>query len=148
VDRIRKHPLMRALRVDKLTYAALEATLAEYAAGRAERTVPVRRMLTLDADAIRTRAQLLIAEISGAGWRAELLDGVSAVGGGSAPGVALPTWLVALSHDTLTADAIEARLRAARPAVIARIEHDRVLLDLRTVLADQDVPLVRAIVGG
>jgi len=148
VDRIRSHPLMRALRVDKLTYAALEATLAEYAAGRADQTVPVRRMLTLTAADIRARAERLAAAVAGvSGWRADLVNGASAVGGGSAPGVELPTCLVALAHATLSADAIEQRLRAADPPVIARIERDRVLLDLRTVAPDEDAPLARAIVG-
>ena len=146
VDRIRSHPLMRALRVDKLTYASLEATLAEYAAGRADATVPVRRMLALTSDQIRARAQSLAARIDGTnGCRAELTAGASAVGGGSAPGVELPTCLVALSHETLTADTIEARLRAADPPVVARVERDRVVLDLRTVLPHEDEMLARAI---
>jgi L-seryl-tRNA(Ser) seleniumtransferase len=148
VDQIRRHPLMRALRVDRLTYAALEATLADYAAGRAERTVPVRRMLTLTADAIRTRAARVAARVNAApAWRAALVDSTSAVGGGSAPGFALPTCAIALTHDTLSADAIEQRLRAARPPVIARIESDRVLLDLRTVAPDEDDRLADAILG-
>jgi L-seryl-tRNA(Ser) seleniumtransferase len=146
VDRIRTHPLMRALRVDKLTYAALEATLDEYLAGRAETTVPVRRMLTLTADAIRGRAARLAAVINAAqGWCAELVDIDSAVGGGSAPGVSLPSCAIGLTHDALSADAIEQRLRRARPPVVARIERDRVLLDLRTVLPDEDDRLARAV---
>ena len=146
IDRIRTHPLMRALRVDKLTYAALEATLAEYAAGRADESVPVRRMLTTSADDIRARAARVAAQINGAGaWHATLADSTSAVGGGSAPGVALPTTVVALTHDAHSADEIERRLRAADPPVIARIEADRVLLDLRTVLPEDDDRLARAI---
>src|SRR5213075_3012976 len=74
IERIRKHPLMRALRVDKMTYAALEATLTEYAAGRAAKTVPVQRMLTLSAGDIRTRAEVAASAIDAlGGWRAELL---------------------------------------------------------------------------
>jgi L-seryl-tRNA(Ser) seleniumtransferase len=146
VDRIRAHPLMRALRVDKLTYAALEATLAEYAAGRAATTVPVRRMLAWTAAEIRRRAERVAAHIGAAGrWRADLTDGVSAIGGGSAPSVDLPTCLIALSHDTMTADAIERWLRAAQPPIVARIERDRVLLDLRTVDPDDDDRLSRTI---
>src|SRR6185295_6229729 len=124
--RIRSHPLMRALRVDKMTYAALEATLAEYAAGRAASTVPVRRMLMLSADDIRARAETLAAALAGAGaWRARLVAGASAIGGGSAPGVELPTWLVAIAKEGLTPDALEERLRRLTPPVIARIERDR-----------------------
>ena len=142
VDRIRTHPLMRALRVDKMTYAALEATLAEYAAGRAAATVPVRRMLTMTADEIRTRAEALAAAINRvAGWHAELVAGSSAIGGGSAPGVELPTWLVSIAEDGVTPDALEERLRRLTPPVIARIERDQLLLDLRTVLPEQDRPL-------
>ena len=142
VERIRKHPLMRALRVDKMTYAALEATLTEYAAGRAATTVPVQRMLTMTADEVRARAETLAAAIGTlTGWRAELVAGASAIGGGSAPGVELPTWLVAIANDDLSPDALEERLRRLTPPVIARIEGDRVVLDLRTVLPAQDAHL-------
>jgi len=146
VDRIRKHPLMRALRVDKMTYAALEATLAEYAAGRASMTVPVQQMLAMPAANVRARAEIIAAAIARlASWSAELVDGVSAIGGGSAPGVELATWLIAIAKDGLTPDALEARLRQLTPPVIARIERDRLLLDLRTVLPDQDAALLRLI---
>ena len=139
VERVRRHPLMRALRVDKMTYAALEATLAEYAAGRAADVVPVQRMLAMTLDEIRARAEALAARVRTLeGWRAELVPGASAVGGGSAPGVELPTWLVAIEKRGLTPDALEERLRGLTPAIIARIERDRVLLDLRTVLPAQD----------
>jgi L-seryl-tRNA(Ser) seleniumtransferase len=143
VERVRRHPLMRALRVDKLTYAALEATLAEYAAGRASATIPVQRMLTMGADEIRVRAEALAARLNAIdGWRAELRAGASAVGGGSAPGVELATWLVAIEKRGLTPDALEERLRRLTPPVVARIERDRVLLDLRTVVPDQDQTLL------
>jgi L-seryl-tRNA(Ser) seleniumtransferase len=146
VDRIRRHPLMRALRVGKMTYAALEATLAEYAAGRARDTVPVPRMLAMPAEEIRRRAARVAQMITNAGARADLVDGVSAVGGGSAPGVELPTCLIALAADGLSAAALEERLRAGDPPVIARIEHDRVRLDLRTVLEDEDDLLARNVI--
>ena len=142
VDRVRRHPLMRALRVDKLTYAALEATLEEYAAGRARATVPVQRMLTMSAEEIHGRAAALAGRIEAiAGWRATLMPGASPVGGGSAPGVELATWLVAVAREDLTPDGLEKRLRALAPPVIARIERDRVLLDLRTVLPEQDAEI-------
>ena len=139
---------MRALRVDKMTYAALEATLAEYAAGRADATVPVRRMVMLSADDIRARAEALAAAIGEVeGWRAALAAGSSAIGGGSAPGVELPTWLVAIAKDGLTPDALEERLRRLTPPVIARIDRGELLLDLRTVLPEQDAALA-AMLGG
>jgi L-seryl-tRNA(Ser) seleniumtransferase len=146
VDRIRTHPLMRALRVDKLTYAALEATLAEYIAGRAATTVPVQRMLTMTADEVRARAETVAAALNQIdGWRATLAAGVSAVGGGSAPGVELPTWLVAIEKRGLTPDALETQLRGLTPPVIARIEREQVLLDLRTVAPDEDRMLADAL---
>ena len=146
IDRIRKHPLMRALRVDKMTYAALEATLTEYAAGRAALTVPVQRMLTLTVDEIRARARTLATALNASSaWRADIVDGASAIGGGSAPGVELPTALIAIERRGLTTAALEGRLRRLVPPVITRIEQDRVLLDLRTVLPDDDQPLARAL---
>ena len=142
VDRIRSHPLMRALRVDKLTYAALEATLAEYAAGRAATTVPVQRMVRLTPSDIHPRATALAERLNDVpGWRAVVVEGVSAVGGGSAPGMDLPTWLVAIEKDGLTADGLDTRLRALTPPVIARIERDRLVLDLRTVAPQDDQQL-------
>jgi L-seryl-tRNA(Ser) seleniumtransferase len=139
IDRIRRHPLMRALRVDKMTYAGLEATLAEYVAGRAAETVPVQRMLAMSRSDVHDRAQRLAAAIGRLpGWRVEIIDGVSAVGGGSAPGAELPTSLVAIEKSGLSADALEERLRGLTPPVIARIERDRLMLDLRTVRPDED----------
>lgn len=130
IEQIRKHPLYRALRVDKIAYAALEATLDAYLAEDAQEKIPVLRMLTLTKEQLHERAQKfaeLLPEL------VELLDGASVVGGGSAPDVSLPTRIVALRHPTLTPDEIERRLRGSEPPVIARIEDDRVVIDLRTV---------------
>ena len=138
IDRIRRHPMMRALRVDKLTYAALEATLIEYLSGRARETIPVARMLVVPVVEIETRARALANALRATGWQADVVDGVSAVGGGSAPGVELPTKLVTLSRDGQSPDDIDARLRSASPPVVGRIEDGRVVLDLRTVPPDQD----------
>jgi L-seryl-tRNA(Ser) seleniumtransferase len=103
-------------------------------------------MLTLTAEAIRVRANAVAAALNAVGgWRAELVAGASAVGGGSAPGVELPTWLVAIDRRGLTPAALEERLRRLTPPVIARIERDRVLLDLRTVLPEQDSQLLELI---
>jgi L-seryl-tRNA(Ser) seleniumtransferase len=141
VDALRKHPLMRAFRVDKLTYAALEATLVEYLAGRADQTVPVRRMLTLDVETIEARARDLAERLVAQGWDVTLVSGSSAVGGGSAPGLGLPTVLVAIAREGLSATAIEARLRGLATPVIARIVDDRVALDLRTIPPEADAHL-------
>ena len=142
IDRIRTHPLMRALRVDKMTYAALEATLTEYMAGRAATTVPVQRMLTMSADEIRARANAMAQQIAQrGGWHASVVEGASAVGGGSAPGVELRTHLVAIAKDGMTADALEEQLRRLTPPVVARIERDRLVFDLRTVQPEQDAAI-------
>jgi L-seryl-tRNA(Ser) seleniumtransferase len=146
LERIRRHPLMRALRVDKMTYAALEATLAEYAAGRAASTVPVQRMLTLTPAAVRPRADALATEIAAVrGWRAEIVAGASAIGGGSAPGIELPTWLVAIAREDFTAHNLEDQLRRLTPPIVARIEDDRVVLDLRTIAPDEDAVIATLI---
>jgi L-seryl-tRNA(Ser) seleniumtransferase len=139
VAEIRKHPLMRAVRVDKLTYAALEATLAEYLAGRASRTVPVMRMIALSPADIERRAAALVQQVGGRrGLAAEIVDGASTVGGGATPGLEIPTRLVAVAVAGMTAGRVERALREAKPPVIGRIENDRVVLDLRTVLPEQD----------
>jgi L-seryl-tRNA(Ser) seleniumtransferase len=141
IDRLRTHPLMRALRADKITFAILEATLAEYAAGRASASIPVQHMLKMSADDIEARATALAERLSAAGWRVALVSGSSAVGGGSAPGLALPTVLLSLARDGEPPDTTERWLRSLDPPVVARIEHDRVVLDLRTVSPDDDAVL-------
>jgi L-seryl-tRNA(Ser) seleniumtransferase len=144
VSRVRTHPLMRALRVDKLTYAALEATLEEFSAGRAHRTIPVARMLALTVAQIEGRAAALAGLLTSEGFSGTVVDGESTVGGGSAPGATLPTRLVAVTHPTLSAAKLEARIRSADIPVIARIEHDRVLLDPRTIDPDDDALVIEA----
>ena len=144
--RIRHHPLMRALRAGKMTYAALGATLLEYACGRARTTVPVARMLTTSTEEIAARAEALAGQLAGhAVFGADLVDGVSTVGGGSAPGSALPTRLVRLTPRGDSAASLAARLRGLRPPIVARIEHNCVMLDLRTVLPQQDGQLGTAL---
>jgi L-seryl-tRNA(Ser) seleniumtransferase len=147
IDRIRRHPLMRALRVDKLTYAALEATLLEYLAGRAAATVPVARMLSMTVAEIAPRARALAEALRGSGWKAETIEGVSAVGGGSAPGLELPTLLVALERGGQPPDDLDAALRRLQPPIVARIQDDRVVLDLRTVPPEQDFLLAELLSG-
>jgi L-seryl-tRNA(Ser) seleniumtransferase len=150
VDTMRHHPLMRALRVDKLTYAALEATLVEHVRGRAAETVPVIRMLSLSVEDIESRASHIARQLTAAGGlniRVELVDGFSAIGGGSAPGERLPTRLITIdaSSSGLSADALLTKLREHDPPVIARIDHDRVVFDLRTVTPALDSILASAI---
>jgi len=143
VKRIREHPLMRALRVDKLTYAALEATLIEHAAGRAAANVPVQHMLEMPAEAILDRARRLAAALGRMqDWRVDIVEGVSAVGGGSAPGIGLRTWSVAASKHGLSSKELAQRLRELTTPVVARIQDDRVHFDLRTVRPDQDDTLL------
>ena len=146
--RIASHPLMRALRVDKMTYAALEATLLEYAVGRAHRTVPVVRMLLMTVDQIEVRASALAAGLTGHNcFDVDIVAGVSTVGGGGAPGSALPTRLTRLKPRHVSATALEAKLRTLQPPIVSRIEHERVLLDLRTVMPEQDKELLAVLAG-
>lgn len=133
VDRLRVHPLMRALRVDKLTYAVLEGTLVEHLAGRAHHTVPVLRMLHSPLAALEARAATIAAQLTEGGWQTSVVAGASAIGGGSAPGVTVATMLVRVTRDGWSADRLEAWLRSLDPPVIARIQDDTVVLDPRTV---------------
>ncbi len=147
VEQLRKHPLYRALRADKLALAALEATLEAYGRGAAASEVPALRMLAMTADEIRRRARSLLSKLrrhAGA-LRAEIVEGQSAVGGGSAPTTHPPTALVALTHETLSAEALDEALRLSSPPVIARISEARVLLDLRTVAEDEERELLAAL---
>jgi L-seryl-tRNA(Ser) seleniumtransferase len=147
VDQLRKHPLMRALRVDKLAYAALEGTLVEHWAGRAHEAVPVLRMLHAPVERIREKANALAEQLRARGWHASVVDGHSAIGGGSAPGVTVPTALVRLSREGWSADRLEAWLRERDTPIIARIVDDAVVLDLRTVDGKDDARLTVALDG-
>ena len=133
LDRLRRHPLMRALRVDKLIYAALEATLVEHWTGRAAETVPVLRMLHAPLAQLQARAASLAARLAAHGWQASVIDGESAVGGGSAPGVVLPSALVRLARPGWSAAQLDAWLRAQATPIVARILDGAVVLDLRAV---------------
>jgi L-seryl-tRNA(Ser) seleniumtransferase len=147
IDRLRRHPLVRALRADKLTYAALEGTLALWMRPAARQRIPVYRMLTATADDIGRRAEHLRARLVSKSdtVRCEIIDGESTIGGGSAPGSRLATRLLAVDVQGLAADRFEARLRAAIPPVVARINEDRVVLDLRTVDLRQEATLAVAV---
>ena len=139
----RADPLARAVRADKLTLAALEATLALYRDPEtARREIPVLRMLTEDKDVLRRRAEALKNTV---GKTVDLIEGESEVGGGSFPGATLPTWLVAITAGHLTPDTCLARLRSGNPPVVARITDDRVVLDPRTIFPEQVDLAARAV---
>ncbi len=143
VERVSGHPLARAVRIDKLSMAALSATLLHYVRGEAELKIPIWRMVSAEPDEVKTRARALAEALGG-----ETRPGRSAIGGGSLPGETLPTTLVSMSCEAHGgAEDLAARLRRGRPPVIGRIEGRAVLLDLRAVLPEQDDELVRAAVG-
>src|SRR5215204_16293 len=147
VERIRKHPLYRALRVDKLIYAALEATLEEFRRENVLQEIPVLKMLSAThaellkrtaAFADRLRARL--SETSA--LKFEIIEGNSVIGGGSAPDVRPATALLAVEHAQVSIGKLEEHLRASNPPVIARILDDKVLLDLRTVSESEEGELL------
>ena len=144
VGRMRANSLFRALRVDKLTYAALEATLIAYVK-RDHDAIPALRMMRLTKEEIGKRAETLAAAVRSQKLKVEVIDGESVIGGGAAPSSVLPTRLLALSCADLSADALAARLRASDPPIVARVEEGRVLLDLRTVFPQQDASLQSAL---
>jgi L-seryl-tRNA(Ser) seleniumtransferase len=156
VARMRANSLFRALRVDKLTYAALEATLLAYVK-RDHDAIPALRMMRLTKDEIGQRAEELVKRLkppvetqpdasqAAHAIRAEVIDGESVIGGGAAPSAVLPTRLLAVSCEGLTADELATRLRASDPPIIARVEEGRVLLDLRTVFPAQDKVIASAL---
>lgn len=147
IDRLRKHPLYRALRIDKLMNAALEATLEAYRRN-AESEIPVIAMLGLGRNSLLERAERIAGEIAAmtsSSLNVQILDGESAVGGGAAPGAKLETKLLALSHGTLSAQDLEISLRKGDPPVITRIENSLVLIDLRTVPPEDEPELLERI---
>jgi len=141
--RIRKHPLVRAIRVDKTILAGVQATLLHYLRGEALQKIPVWRMISQSASEMRERATSLQAQLAHAGVACVLQGGQSAVGGGSLPGETLPTTLIALSPRS--AERLAARLREGNPAVVARIEEGKLLLDPRTVQPGEGDLLVRQV---
>ncbi len=144
---VRANPMFRALRVDKLTYAALEATLLAYLRQDHD-SIPALRMMRMPAAEIHSRAQALAARLAQSAPRLglEVVETESVIGGGSTPGARLPSFALALSAQGLSADELAARLRSAEPPVIARVEEGRVLLDLRTVFPQQDAALEAALI--
>jgi len=144
VARMRANSLFRALRVDKLTYAALEATLLAYVKQDHD-SIPLLRMMRLPGSEIERRAKAVVSQLRPGDVMLEIVDGGSLVGGGSAPSAILPTRLLAIFAKNLSADEITERLRNFEPPVIARVEEGRVLLDLRTVFPEQDELVLAAL---
>ena len=145
IARMRLNSLFRALRVDKLIYAALEATLLAYIQ-RDYDAIPTLRMMRLTKEAIGERAGKMAARIDTPKLKVELLDGESILGGGVAPASVLPTTVLALTCEGVSADELATRLRGSEPPIIARVDEGRVLLDLRTVFPEQEVALA-AVIG-
>ena len=139
IGHLKKFPLTRALRVDKTTLAGLQATLRHYLLGEVTEKVPVWRMISQSEDVLRARAEDWVKELGRREVPASVVAGHSTVGGGSLPGETLPTHLVALRLDS--PDGAASRLRAGEPPVIARIEDERLVLDPRTVLPEQETTL-------
>lgn len=144
IERLRAHSLYRALRVDKLCLAALEVTLLAHRRGAIEE-IPTLQMLSASKAEIETRAKILVNKLAHSHLTASIVDGESAVGGGSGPNVHPPTALITLKHENLSADEVERQLRLSTPPVIARIADDLVLFDLRTVDPREEDALLAAL---
>src|SRR6185295_1606468 len=151
VSRLRKHPLYRALRADKLALAVLERTLESFRRGKAHQEVPVLQMLAMPKTEITARAQEIIekyqAEAATNSLTIQIQDGESAIGGGAGPNTHPATALLAISHPNHSADQIESALRFSDPAIIARIADGQVLLDFRTVEPSQDDKILAALLS-
>jgi L-seryl-tRNA(Ser) seleniumtransferase len=148
VEPIRKNPLMRACRVEKLIYGALETTLASYRTGRALSEIPILRMISISLGELETRAGAFLERLKPrmpSDTSATLIEGSSVVGGGSCPESSLPTRLIALESARRTAGDLEANLRSQDPPTILRIEDNRALVDLRTVFPDEEDALLEGL---
>ncbi|MFV2068901.1 MAG: L-seryl-tRNA(Sec) selenium transferase [Pirellulales bacterium] len=147
IEPVRKHPLARAVRVGKLTLAALEATLRLYRdPAIASRDVPLLRLVDTPLDNLKNRAERLAPQLAACDRiaQAEVCQEVSYLGGGSLPAEGLPTWCVALTPADGALDPLAKALRKGTPAIVGRVQQDRLLLDLRTVFPGQDQQLVEA----
>ena len=142
VDILAQHPLARAVRIDKLSLASLSATLAHYLKGEAENEIPVWRMISTSESDLKKRAKLWQSAL---GCSSSIEKSRSAVGGGSLPGETLPTWVLSLDCRNVGAEGVMRRLRESDTPVVARIDENRVLLDPRTVLPEEDGPLLDAL---
>ncbi len=149
IARIGRHPLMRAVRIDKMTLAALEATLRHYQRGQAITHIPVWRMIATPPEKIALRADHWVAELQSHGIVAHTQQGTSTIGGGSLPGETLATTLLALdaAHVSFPLDELAKRLRLRPIPIVTRILRDSLLLDPRTVLEEQDNEVMQALVS-
>jgi L-seryl-tRNA(Ser) seleniumtransferase len=146
IARLKRHPLTRALRLDKLAIAALAATFMHYRAGEAAREIPVWQMIGAPLPALEARARRWARRLARAGVRVTVQPDESAIGGGSLPGVTLPTWVLAIEpRHGRTVDQVAAELRRRRPPVVGHIADDRLVIDPRTVLPDDEAPLLEAL---
>ena len=146
VAKIRQHPLARAVRVGKLTLAALAATLDSYTREEARSEIPTQAMLFATTEELQTRANAIKQEIADVPeLQISIRDDVAQVGGGSLPAVELPTVVITMKHKNLSADELAVRLRTGRIGVFVRIQTDEVLLDSRSVLPDDDSRLALAV---
>jgi L-seryl-tRNA(Ser) seleniumtransferase len=140
IAKLRKHPMTRALRVDKVTLAGLQATLLHYLKDEATKEIPIWRMIAAKKEQLRQRAEQWRGELAG-DW--EVCEGQSTVGGGSLPEEVLPTFL--LAYKVAQPNAFAKKLREQWPPIMARVEHDRVVFDPRTILPEQDATLLKGI---
>ncbi|GCF09229.1 L-seryl-tRNA(Sec) selenium transferase [Dictyobacter arantiisoli] len=149
IARLAQHPLMRAVRIDKMTLAALEATLRHYQRGQAETHIPVWRMIAARPEKLASRAADWAHQLTARGFAIHTLSGESTIGGGSLPGETLPTTLLALDAEQMPCalDLIAQRLRERSIPIITRIFRDTLLLDPRTILEEQDKEIVPALLS-
>jgi L-seryl-tRNA(Ser) seleniumtransferase len=148
IDTILSNPLMRAMRVDKMTLAALSATLRIYRdEDRARTEIPILRMLSMPKENLKLRAEKVVAQLSHLAEleTCEAVEADSMLGGGSLPTQKLSTWCVALTPKTHSVDSLSAGLRNSEPSVIGRVQKERYYLDMRTVQPSQDAGLVEAV---
>ena len=152
IDKIRRHPLYRALRVDKLIYAALEATLESFGRETTLQEIPVLRMLSMSEEEIEGRIKKFANKLrkktgENQALKFEIIKGNSVIGGGSAPMVQPSTILLALKHIEMSAANLEQQLRFSKPPIITRILEDKVLIDLRTVSESEEAELLDSLLN-
>jgi L-seryl-tRNA(Ser) seleniumtransferase len=146
IQRLRQNSLFRALRVDKLTMSVLESTLISYVKQREAEEVPLVRMINESAEQIDRRARAIISRLAiPDSFKVQIVDGQSVIGGGSAPDRGIPSRLISIHSSSFPLSRLEAQLRNSEPPILARVENDHLLLDLRTVFPEDDVLLAQAL---